>query len=72
MIDKRTFKDNHLTPVQSIRAKCMDCTNCQPLEIRLCPILKCPLFPYRMCKRPKKGSIRVSLKECIKILKNRG
>ena len=41
-----------LTPMKAIRAKCIDCTCGQLLEIRLCPIDDCPLHPYRMGKRP--------------------
>lgn len=45
----------HLTPVQSIRAKCLDCSCQQPKEVRLCPATKCALWPYRLGKRPVKG-----------------
>ncbi len=41
-----------LTPIKAIRAKCMDCTCHQPKEIRECRIITCPLWPYRMGKRP--------------------
>lgn len=46
-----------LTPIKAIRAKCLDCSYGQPQEVRLCPIEKCPLFPYRMGHRPKDGEI---------------
>lgn len=42
-----------LTPLKAIRAKCMDCTNGQYIEVRLCEIKSCPLHEYRMGKRPK-------------------
>lgn len=42
-----------LTPLKAIRAKCMDCTAGQFIEIRLCTCIKCPLYEYRMGKRPK-------------------
>ena len=42
-----------LTPVKAIRAKCLDCSCGQPKEVRLCCIKNCPLYPYRMGKRPK-------------------
>lgn len=44
-----------LTPIKSIRAKCKDCTNNQYLEIKECTLKNCPLWPYRMGKRPKKN-----------------
>ncbi len=44
----------HLTPIKAIRSKCLDCSCYQPKEIRLCPVTNCPLWPYRMGKRPKR------------------
>lgn len=44
-----------LTPLKAIRAKCLDCTNGQFKEVRLCPITDCPLYEYRMGHRPKEG-----------------
>ena len=41
------------TPLRAIRAKCVDCCCGQLLEVRLCPSENCPLWPYRMGKRPK-------------------
>lgn len=42
------------TPLKAIRAKCIDCTNGQNVEIRECPITECPLYEYRMGHRPPK------------------
>ena len=41
-----------LTPIKAIRMKCIDCCNGQLKEIRLCPCQQCPLWPYRMGRRP--------------------
>ena len=46
----------NLTPMKAIRAKCLDCCCYQPLEVRLCTAEKCPLFPYRMGKRPRESN----------------
>jgi hypothetical protein len=40
------------TPMKAIRAKCLDCTCNQLQDIRECTIKKCPLYPYRMGRRP--------------------
>jgi len=40
------------TPIQAIRAKCLDCSYGQPKEVRLCPVKNCPLWPYRLGRRP--------------------
>lgn len=45
-----------LTPIKAIRAKCLDCSNYQPSEIRNCEITDCALWPYRMGTNPaRKG-----------------
>lgn len=48
-----------LTPIKSIRLKCLDCCCGSPKEVELCPIMDCPLYSYRFGKRPttpRKGS----------------
>ena len=45
------------TPIKAIRMKCLDCTCGQVLEIRECPVIECPLYPYRMGRRPDKATI---------------
>jgi hypothetical protein len=45
---------NHETRKKGIRAKCIDCSNGQLKEVRLCPAIKCALWPFRMGKRPRK------------------
>lgn len=42
-----------LTPIKAIRAKCLDCCNGQPKEVRICPIQNCALYEYRNGHRPK-------------------
>jgi hypothetical protein len=51
-----------LTPIKAMRAKCLDCCNHQTKEIRLCPMKTCPLWPYRMGKRPKNDGHEDDLK----------
>lgn len=46
-----------LTPMKAIRAKCLDCCCGQSKEVRLCTAEKCPLYPYRMGKRPKNDEL---------------
>lgn len=42
-----------LTPMKAIRAKCLECSNYQTKEVRLCSVKKCALYGYRMGHRPK-------------------
>lgn len=41
-----------LTPMKSIRKKCLDCSGNQYSEVANCPIKECALYPYRHGKRP--------------------
>lgn len=43
-----------MTPVKSIRAKCLDCCCGQAVEVRQCPCMDCSLWPYRLGHRPGK------------------
>ena len=45
------------TPLKAIRAKCIDCACGQLQEIRECTIKWCPLWAYRMGRRPKDADI---------------
>ena len=44
--------ENRLTPVRAIRKKCLDCCGGSRKLIRECEIHDCPLWPYRLGKRP--------------------
>jgi len=47
------------TPLKAIRKKCLDCSGYSKKEVRLCPIVECPLYPYRMGTDPgRKGAGR--------------
>ena len=39
-------------PLKAIRLKCLDCSNGSQHEVRFCPVMDCPLYPYRFGKRP--------------------
>jgi len=45
------------TPIKAIRNNCLDCTCNQPKEIRLCTIIDCACYPYRMGTRPSKATL---------------
>ena len=45
------------TPLKSIRDKCIDCSGGSHKEVRLCPVIKCALYPYRMGKRPSQATL---------------
>ena len=45
------------TPIKAIRKNCLKCTNGQPKEVRLCPVIHCDLYPYRFGRRPDKSTV---------------
>jgi hypothetical protein len=48
-----------LTPMKAIRAKCMECSDWQQNEARLCAARSCPLHPYRMGYVPETDPLEV-------------
>ena len=55
-IQKRN-KMKYLSAGKAIRQKCLDCSNFQPIEVKLCTCPDCPLYPYRMGKSPNRQGI---------------
>lgn len=49
-----------MTPLESIRAHCLHCSAGQPSEVRLCPVTRCNLHPFRFGKLPKKAGRELS------------
>lgn len=39
-------------PVKAIRAKCLECGDGTIVEVKECPITRCPLYPFRFGKNP--------------------
>lgn len=46
------------TPIKAIRKKCLDCSNHQSKEVRLCTVINCPLYAYRFGRRPDANTIQ--------------
>src|SRR5262249_24285864 len=43
---------NRMSPMEAIRAKCLDCCAGSANEVRLCVAMACPSWPFRMGKNP--------------------
>ena len=43
-------------PLKAIRKNCLECSG-SPKEVRLCPVIKCPLYAYRMGTRPSQETL---------------
>jgi len=56
-------KSTVLRPLKAIRAKCLDCCSGAYSDIRTCEIYDCPLWAYRMGKRPAPDDMRLLMHE---------
>jgi hypothetical protein len=41
-----------MSPLQALRARCLDCCGYQEKEVALCPAVECPSWPFRMGTDP--------------------
>jgi len=64
--DKANSGKHRMSPMSAIRAKCLDCTCYQAIEVTKCDIKECPLWRFRsgrnltaprVAGRPQKGII---------------
>ena len=46
-----------LTPLQAMRAKCLDCSSHKPKEVRECPAISCAIYPYRLGHNPSRKGV---------------
>lgn len=54
--------EKHLTPLQAIRQKCIDCACGNKAEVRKCTAENCPLFIFRMGHNPnRKGNKGIAM-----------
>jgi hypothetical protein len=60
---KRETEMENKTPIKSIRAKCLECSNQQKGEVLNCVITDCSLYPFRLGKNPNRKR-KESLKKC--------
>jgi len=63
------FTNHHAKPISTIRAYCIHCMGYVPSEVKKCTDPCCPLYPYRLRKRPKAGSKLIGLSEAIRLSK---
>jgi len=48
-------QNKRLTPLKSIRAKCLDCSSGQTSEVRNCLMPECALYSFRFGKNPQRS-----------------
>ena len=52
-----------MTPIRTIREKCLDCCLNQRSEVKHCGVVACPLWPYRRGRRPLPEETEAHLQE---------
>ena len=52
------YMDRVKNPMTAIRARCVQCCNVQPSEVKLCTTLGCALHPFRMGGNPHNKKTR--------------
>jgi hypothetical protein len=52
--------DKPLTPLTAIRKKCLECVCGSAAAVQQCNITDCPLWPWRMGKRPTDDTLKDS------------
>jgi|GEM_PF-2037808 len=52
--EKEAMNQKILSPLKSIRAKCLECSNGSFNEVKLCPIVDCALYFWRFGKNPNR------------------
>lgn len=56
-----------MTPMQAIKAKCLDCNCGQVKEIKLCTETNCPLHAFRLGKNPNRKAREYTPEEKAKL-----
>lgn len=41
-----------MSPLQALRAHCLDCSGFEAAEVRQCPVVRCPSWPFRFGRSP--------------------
>ena len=55
-----------MSPMEAIRAKCLDCCAGSAHEVRCCVAMTCPSWPFRMGKSPWRAPISEERREALR------
>ena len=50
-------EEKKIGPLKAIRLKCLECSNGQYNEVRLCPCTDCPLYTFRDGHNPNRKGV---------------
>lgn len=46
------MEEKRISPLKAIRLKCLECSCGSSNEVKLCPVTKCALYPFREGHNP--------------------
>lgn len=49
-----------ISPLKAIRKHCLDCGEGSANEVKLCPVTRCALYPFRFGKNPYRAKRELS------------
>src|SRR5690554_4799895 len=52
-----------MSPLKALRLRCIDCSGGSAAEVRLCTVMRCPAWPFRMGKNPWRTPASNKLRE---------
>ena len=54
------MEEKRVSPLKAIRLKCLDCSCGSSNEVKLCPVVKCPLYPFRDGRDPFRAKVELT------------
>lgn len=54
------MEEKRVSPIKAIRLKCLDCSCGSSNEVKQCPVVKCPLYPFREGRDPFRAKVELS------------
>ena len=56
-----------MSPLKALRLRCLDCCCGSPREVRLCPAVDCPAWPFRMGTNPWRARPSEDAKRALRL-----
>ena len=54
------MEEKRISSLKAIRLKCLDCSCGSTNEAKLCPVTKCPLYPFREGRDPFRAKVELT------------
>jgi len=55
----------HYSPMRGIRGKCLDCSGGSSIEVELCKVRDCPLWPFRLGRNPPRDPLSAQVRTTL-------